>query len=147
MFEISAKQDEKWESYCHYLIFRFFPAAGPKCPNSPILKISHVCPLYGQFHSFAEAYKLLFQSLGDKSTDNIKWYWFTHPKQNRSLLIFVWNVPGQLIWSEMSKFARLRGLMIPAITLILHLNSCTNVFFCFISIQLAHHQLNKLFLF
>ena len=91
-------------------------------------QISHVCPLYGRFHSFAEAYKLLFQSLGDKSTDNIKWYWFTHPKQNRSLLIFVWNVPGQLIWSEMSKFARLCDLIIPAITIILHLNSCANVF-------------------
>ena len=132
MFPIWTKSDEKWESYCHYLHLNVFSVLfPPPIRNVQISQFSYIpsYSLYRQFHSFADANMHLFRSLELKSIDDINWYWFRHPIQNCSLLLFVRTNSGQLIRYEMSKFARLRNLMIPAFIITSHHNSCTKVFF------------------
>ena len=98
-----------------------------KCPKSPILIILKLFSFINKFHSFTDADMHLFQSLDLMSIDDNSGYCRRRPIQICSLLIFVRTTLGQLIRYEMSKVARERDLMIPFITIIFHLNSCTKV--------------------
>ena len=107
-------------------IFRNFPAA-IRNVQSRHLSYSPILLRHRRYCSVADADMLLFQSQGLKAINDINWYWFIHPYENLSLLTYVRTKPGQLIALEMSKVAHLRDLMIPPITIIFHLNACTNV--------------------
>ena len=108
-------------------IFRNFPAA-IRNVQSRHLSYSPILLRHRRYCSVADADMLLFQSQGLKAKNDINWYWFIHPYENLSLLIYVRTKPGQLIALEMSKVARLHDLMIPPITITFRQNSCTNVF-------------------
>ena len=91
--------------------------------------ITQVVQFYKQFHSFTNAYMHLFQSLDLISIDDNDGHCLRRPIQICSLLISVGTTLGQLIRYEMSKVARERDLMIPFITIIFHLYSCSKVVF------------------
>ena len=123
---------EKWESYSYYLeenVFSVFFPLRYEMSKVADSHITQVVQFYKQFHSFTNAYMHLFQSLDLISIDDNDGHCLRRPIQICSLLISVGTTLGQLIRYEMSKVARERDLIIPFITIIFHLYSCSKVVF------------------